>query len=237
MLDDRVQRACSTRLEREDADEREQGVPREQRARQVARDDRAVPVRARRAADRLRGARDRRLARLLDDLARRRRPLPRRARALARGRPGQVRGLAERTSPRPGSRTGPSSSRATPSRRCRQIDDVFDVVFLDAEKDDYEALFALARPKLEPGAVVVADNVLSHADDARRVLAGPPGRPDARERHRPARPRTGDFSRPDANRYSRATAERRWSGSDRFKYGQWRYQRVEVRPRDLRGIA
>jgi caffeoyl-CoA O-methyltransferase len=45
-----------------------------------------------------------------------------------------------------------------------QIDDVFDVVFLDAEKDDYEALFALARTKLEPGAVVIADNVLSHAE-------------------------------------------------------------------------
>ncbi len=44
------------------------------------------------------------------------------------------------------------------------IDDVFDLVFLDAEKELYEELFALARPKLEPGAVVVADNVLSHAD-------------------------------------------------------------------------
>ena len=44
------------------------------------------------------------------------------------------------------------------------IDDVFDVVFLDAEKDQYEALFPLARAKLEPGAVVIADNVLSHAD-------------------------------------------------------------------------
>src|SRR6185312_5014936 len=43
------------------------------------------------------------------------------------------------------------------------IDDVFDVVFLDAEKDDYERLFELARTKLEPGAVVIADNVLSHA--------------------------------------------------------------------------
>jgi caffeoyl-CoA O-methyltransferase len=42
--------------------------------------------------------------------------------------------------------------------------DVFDVVFLDAEKDDYEQLFQLARPLVEPGAVVVADNVLSHAD-------------------------------------------------------------------------
>ncbi|HLM33748.1 MAG TPA: class I SAM-dependent methyltransferase [Gaiellaceae bacterium] len=44
------------------------------------------------------------------------------------------------------------------------IDDVFDLVFLDAEKDDYESLFALARTRLEPGALVVADNVLSHAD-------------------------------------------------------------------------
>jgi predicted O-methyltransferase YrrM len=44
------------------------------------------------------------------------------------------------------------------------IDDVFDVVFLDAEKEDYEQLFALARTKLEPGALVVADNVLSHPD-------------------------------------------------------------------------
>jgi predicted O-methyltransferase YrrM len=44
------------------------------------------------------------------------------------------------------------------------IDDVFDMVFLDAEKDDYEELFALARTKLEPGAVVVADNVLSHEE-------------------------------------------------------------------------
>ena len=44
------------------------------------------------------------------------------------------------------------------------IDDVFDVVFLDAEKEDYEDLFGLARGKLEPAALVVADNVLSHVD-------------------------------------------------------------------------
>ena len=43
-------------------------------------------------------------------------------------------------------------------------EDVFDLVFLDAEKDDYETLFALARPLLEPGGLVVADNVLSHVD-------------------------------------------------------------------------
>jgi predicted O-methyltransferase YrrM len=45
-----------------------------------------------------------------------------------------------------------------------RIEDVFDLVFLDAEKDDYEALFALARPLLEPGGLVVADNVLSHVE-------------------------------------------------------------------------
>ncbi|HEX2044787.1 MAG TPA: class I SAM-dependent methyltransferase [Gaiellaceae bacterium] len=42
------------------------------------------------------------------------------------------------------------------------IDDVFDAVFLDAAKDEYERYFELARAKLEPGGLVVADNVLSH---------------------------------------------------------------------------
>jgi predicted O-methyltransferase YrrM len=45
-----------------------------------------------------------------------------------------------------------------------RVEDGFDVVFLDAEKDDYEALFPLARARLDPGGIVVADNVLSHAD-------------------------------------------------------------------------
>ena len=45
-----------------------------------------------------------------------------------------------------------------------EIEDVFDVVFIDAEKEDYERLFALGRPKLEPGGLVVADNVLSHVE-------------------------------------------------------------------------
>jgi predicted O-methyltransferase YrrM len=44
------------------------------------------------------------------------------------------------------------------------IEDVFDIVFLDAEKDDYESLFGLARTKVEPGALFVADNVLSHEE-------------------------------------------------------------------------
>ena len=43
------------------------------------------------------------------------------------------------------------------------LEEGFDLVFLDAWKDDYEAYFALARQKVEPGAVIVADNVVSHA--------------------------------------------------------------------------
>jgi predicted O-methyltransferase YrrM len=46
----------------------------------------------------------------------------------------------------------------------RQTEDVFDLVFIDAEKEDYEALFGLVRHLLEPGALVVADNLISHAD-------------------------------------------------------------------------
>ena len=45
-----------------------------------------------------------------------------------------------------------------------QIQDVFDMVFIDAEKEDYERLFQLSRDKVEPGGLFVADNVLSHAD-------------------------------------------------------------------------
>ena len=38
----------------------------------------------------------------------------------------------------------------------------FDVVFIDAWKDDYEWYFGEARTKLEPGGVVIADNVGSN---------------------------------------------------------------------------
>ena len=46
-----------------------------------------------------------------------------------------------------------------------KLEERFNLCFLDAEKEDYERLFTLARQKLAPGAVVVADNVLSHAKD------------------------------------------------------------------------
>jgi predicted O-methyltransferase YrrM len=47
------------------------------------------------------------------------------------------------------------------------IEDVFDVVFLDAANEQYEELFSLVRGKLEPGAIVIADDVTLHADALR----------------------------------------------------------------------
>lgn len=44
------------------------------------------------------------------------------------------------------------------------LEEGFDLVFIDAWKPDYESLFAAARQKLDPGGVVVADNVISHAE-------------------------------------------------------------------------
>jgi predicted O-methyltransferase YrrM len=40
-----------------------------------------------------------------------------------------------------------------------------DFVFLDAEKEDYLAFYELVVPLLSDGALFVADNLLSHADD------------------------------------------------------------------------
>jgi predicted O-methyltransferase YrrM len=45
----------------------------------------------------------------------------------------------------------------------RELEDGFDVVFLDAWKDDYETFFGLARTKLDPGGIVIADNVTTNA--------------------------------------------------------------------------
>lgn len=46
--------------------------------------------------------------------------------------------------------------------RLPELDGDADVVFLDAWKDDYETYVGLVRPRLRPGAVLVADNVTSH---------------------------------------------------------------------------
>jgi caffeoyl-CoA O-methyltransferase len=162
VLDDRV-RAVLARLEEEDAREREEGVPRERRARQVARttgqflfslvapqtDCEVLEIGGSRgystiwlaAGVRYLGGR---VLSLENDPAK-----------LDAWRSNVAEaGLEDWADVVPG-----DAFETLPA-----IDDVFDVVFLDAEKDQYEELFQLARNKLEPAALVVADNVLSHAD-------------------------------------------------------------------------
>jgi predicted O-methyltransferase YrrM len=162
MLDDRV-RAVLARLEEEDAREREEGVARELRARQVARstgqflfalvapqtDCEVLEIGGSRgystvwlaAGVRYLGGR---VLSLESDPAK----------VDAWRRNVAEAGLEDWAELVPG-----DAFETLPA-----IDDVFDVVFLDAEKEQYEELYQLARKKLEPAALIVADNVLSHAD-------------------------------------------------------------------------
>ena len=231
MLDEQV-RAVLERLEREDARRarRRPAAGGSRRGRRA--DDRPLPLRARRAAGRLRGARDRRLARLLDHLARRRRAQPRRPRGLARDRiRAKVDSMAARTSPKPGSRSGPSSSRATPSRRSPARRTCSTSSSSTPRRTTTRQLFALARPKLEPGGRSSSPTTSSPTPTRSRCTARP----------RQADPTLVSVTVPldrglelsvvlasGRVRYRAYTAERRWSGSDFIKYGQWRYQRVEA---------
>ena len=162
MLDDRV-RDVLARLEREDAEEREQGVPREQRARQVARTTGqflfalAAPQTDCEVLE-LGGSRGYSTIWLAAGV----RYLGGRVLSLEKD-PAKVeawrRNIADAGLEDWAELVDGDAFEILPT-----IDDVFDLVFLDAEKEDYERLFELARGKLEPGALVVADNVLSHEE-------------------------------------------------------------------------
>jgi len=43
-----------------------------------------------------------------------------------------------------------------------KIGTTFDFVFIDAKKEDYHLYFQAVEPYLEPGAVIIADNIISH---------------------------------------------------------------------------
>jgi caffeoyl-CoA O-methyltransferase len=162
MLDDRV-RAVLARLERQDADERERGVPPAERSRAVTPDTgrflfslvapqwdcEVLEIGASRGYSSVwLGAGVRYLGGHLTSLE----SDPRKVEAW---RANIVEaGLAEWADLVEG-----DAAETIPA-----INDVFDIVFLDAEKEDYERLFQAARKKVEPGALVVADNVVSHAE-------------------------------------------------------------------------
>ncbi len=162
MLDDKV-RAVLARLEAEDAREREEGVPREQRARQVARstgqflfalaapqvDCEVLEIGGSRGYSSIwLGAGVRHFGGRVLSLEADPAKIDAWRANIAEA------GLDETVELVPGDAFA----------NLPQIQDVFDIVFIDAEKEDYERLFALARDKVEPGGLFVADNVLSHQD-------------------------------------------------------------------------
>ena len=170
MLDERV-RAVLARLEAEDADERARGVPREQRARQVARttgqflfalvapqtDCEVLEIGGSRGYSTIwlaAGVRHLggRVLSLEQDPAKCEAWRRNVADAGLDGCAELIEGDAFETLP--------------------ALDDVFDICFLDAEKEDYERLVRLARDKLQMGALIIADNVLSHADALGPYTAG-----------------------------------------------------------------
>jgi predicted O-methyltransferase YrrM len=162
VLDDRV-RAVLLRLEAEDADERERGVSREQRARQVARttgqflfalvapqwDCEVLEIGGSRGYSSIwLGAGVRNLGGRVLSLE---------------SDPAKVEAW-QRNVAEAGLEDWVELIAGDAIEELPKIQDVFDVIFLDAEKEDYERLFELSRDKLEPGALVVADNVLSHQE-------------------------------------------------------------------------
>ncbi len=169
MLDDRV-RAVLERLEREDAEERARGLPASERARQVARttgqflfalvapetDCEVLEIGGSRGYSTIWLAAG---VRYLGGHVLSLESDPRKIEAWRRN-------VAEA-----GLEDWADLVEGNALETLPRIEDVFDVVFLDAEKEDYEALFALARDKVEPGALFVADNVLSHPDPLARYSA------------------------------------------------------------------
>jgi caffeoyl-CoA O-methyltransferase len=162
MLDDKV-RAVLARLEAEDAKERSEGVPREQRARQVARttgqflfalaapqwDCEVLEIGGSRGYSSIwLGAGVRHLGGRVLSLE----ADPAKAEAWRRN-------VAEA-----GLEEWVELVEGDAFETLPQIEDVFDIVFIDAEKEDYERLFMLSRDKVEPGGLFVADNVVSHTD-------------------------------------------------------------------------
>src|SRR5918997_820043 len=155
MLDDRV-RAVLARLEAEDADERARGVPREQRARQVARTTgqflfALVAPQWNCEVLEIGGSRGYSTIWLA---------------AGVRSLGGQVTSLEaepakceawRRNVAEAGLEETAELIAGDADETIPQVSEVFDIVFLDAEKKDYERLFQLARGKVDAGALFIAD--------------------------------------------------------------------------------
>jgi predicted O-methyltransferase YrrM len=169
VLDDRV-RAVLARLEQEDAAEREQGLPASERSRQVARTTgqflfALVAPQADCEVLEIGGSRGYSTIWLAAGV----RQLGGRVLSLESD-PRKIDAWRENIAAA-GLEEWAELVEGDAHKTLAAIDDIFDVVFLDAEKYDYELLFAAARSKVEPGALFVADNVLSHADPLAQYTA------------------------------------------------------------------
>jgi predicted O-methyltransferase YrrM len=60
-----------------------------------------------------------------------------------------------------------------------KVQGTFDLVFLDAWKPDYKKFFDLVFPRIEPGGVFIAHNVVNKRNEMKDFLTAINGRPDA----------------------------------------------------------
>src|SRR5437764_1116401 len=58
------------------------------------------------------------------------------------------------------------------SRYVSDEDALFDLVFIDADKENYINYFNLVLPKLKPNGFILADNVLFHGQVLERTIKG-----------------------------------------------------------------
>ena len=147
--------------------------------------------------------------------------------------------MARGTSPRQASRSGPTCSRATHSRRSPPSTTSSTSCSSTPRRTTTSSCSSSRVPRSSRAPCSSPTTSLSHeelkpysaarqADPTLESVTVPLDRGLEAER-RPAL--TARCSTPTSGPATlRATAERRWSGSEfRLKYGQWRYQRVEVR--------
>ena len=195
LLDNRV-RAVLSRLELEDAAERAQGLPSSERARAVVpttgrflfslvapqADCEVLEIGGSRGYSTIWLAAGVRYLRRPRALARARSAQDRRVAAEHRGGRARAVGRPRRgRRPRDARRGSTTSSTSSSSTRRRRTT---------------SSCSSWRARKVEPAALLVADNVLSHPEALGALLGCAAGRPDARERHPAARPRPRAERRP-----------------------------------------
>lgn len=58
----------------------------------------------------------------------------------------------------------------------QQLDEIWDLVFIDADKPSYGRYYELVKPRLRKGGIILADNVLFHGDVLHEQIKGKNGK-------------------------------------------------------------